>query len=250
MRFNPPPILSLDIGSHSIKFVQLQQKRQKIQLITAGILELDFDHDSSPEHKDEVVVRNLKSLLKARGIKNKKVALALSRGSALTRSISLPLAAKGSVRRVMQYELQQPDILLGEKSISDYHVFSSSIELNAVVAATREDIVKKQLHLLSRAVLTPDVIELSSFALLNAYRFNNDRQEKAFCLVNVGAAETDIVIYTKRDFLFTRSIPVGGNDFTRALSEEFKISLKEAEELKRKEGIVSLEDSPAEVHPE
>ncbi|GAG19885.1 unnamed protein product, partial [marine sediment metagenome] len=58
-------------------------------------------------------------------------------------------------------------------------------------------------------------------------------------VLDIGAKSTDIIIAEERK-IWTRSVLIGGNDLTKAIATNLRISFKEAEELKRKEGIVAM----------
>jgi type IV pilus assembly protein PilM len=55
---------------------------------------------------------------------------------------------------------------------------------------------------------------------------------QATVVLNIGAENTDLIVCTKSD-VWQRTIPSGGNAFTKAIADTFKLSFEKAEKLKR-----------------
>ena len=89
-----------------------------------------------------------------------------------------------------------------------------------------ENMMKMTNYNLSKTV--PSSI-LSSMSVLNY-----DEKDLGCCLLDIGAGNTDIVIYENGFIRFLGSIPLAGADITEEISNNLKVSRNIAEELKLK----------------
>jgi len=75
-------------------------------------------------------------------------------------------------------------------------------------------------------------IQLSAVALYNCVRYDQPTEDGAIMAVDIGAENTNLVVVDANS-VWTRSLPIGGNDFTRAIATKFGIDFDQAENLKR-----------------
>ncbi len=103
--------------------------------------------------------------------------------------------------------------------------------------AVKKDIVEKKLKFLAVTGLQVYCGEMDSFSLYNVLDFVKTVKNKI--ILDIGAKITDIIIVEEKK-IWTRSILVGGNDLTKAIADDLRISFKEAEKIKREKGIIVL----------
>ena len=65
------------------------------------------------------------------------------------------------------------------------------------------------------------------------YPSSKNEGKKAIVIVNMGSENTELVVCTKY-VVWQRVIPIGGNNFTQAIADTFKLTFAKAEKLKRK----------------
>jgi type IV pilus assembly protein PilM len=79
-------------------------------------------------------------------------------------------------------------------------------------------------------------VSVPSLALYNFIKFDQSFPDgEAVIILDVGADNTDLVVY-QADQLWMRSLPVSGNDITQVFAKKFRVSIPEAETLKRQVG--------------
>ncbi len=83
-----------------------------------------------------------------------------------------------------------------------------------------------------RAGLAPVAVQSAPLALYNALLYDGQLATDATLILDIGAQNTDLLV-AEPNALWTRNIPIGGNNFTDALLRTFKISFPKAEQLKR-----------------
>jgi type IV pilus assembly protein PilM len=117
------------------------------------------------------------------------------------------------------------------------------------------------LNTLEAAGLTPVAIDIEPLAVGRTL-LDLDKKglaNKNVVIVNVGAAITDVGVYKNGILRFPRTIPIAGENFTRAIADQLGITMEAAEEEKRDAvvlmemlgtgGGVQFDASPAEASP-
>lgn len=229
----------LDIGESAIKLIEVKKTREGYRLGMARLVKLNIDPIFDSEKRNNVIKESLKQLLAEEGINSGIVALSISGQSVFIRPLKVPKIAKGKIEQIIQYEAQLQVPFPINEVIWNYELFEiyDSPETEVTLVAVKKDIVEEKLKLLAGTGLDVDFVEVDSFSLFNALDFVDGIKNRI--ILDIGAKITDIIIAGEHK-IWTRSILVGGDDLTRAISTNLKISFKEAEELKIKEGIIAM----------
>ncbi|MGH7739933.1 MAG: type IV pilus assembly protein PilM [bacterium] len=243
-------IVGLDLGSSSIKAVQLKQTGGKWHLSALGTADIpgDAQESKNPEIQRAAILETLKRVFKENKIKVKRVVTSLSGDAVITRYVKLPYSTPDELRANLGREAEQYIPLNIDQVILDFQILGETQEegqrkMDVLLIAAKVDVVEQHLALLKSAGLTPEVIDVDTFALGNAYEVNRlESGEETIALINIGATLTTINILEGGVSRFSRDIPVAGNDFTREIQKEFNIKFPEAEELKKTHGSISMEE--------
>ena len=250
MSFFSKTIVGLDIGTSSIKVIQLKPSGNQWQLVTMGMTEIPKELLESKDQQAQrsAVIDALKRVFKDNGIKTKKVVTSLSGDSVIIRYVKLPFSSEEQLRGSIAKEAEQYIPLNIDQVVLDFQILGETQEdgqrkLDVLLVAAKVDVVDQRLSMLKEAGLTPMVLDVDAFALQNAYEINRlETNEETVALINIGASLTTINILEGINTRFTRDIPVAGNDFTKAIQKEFNLKFSEADELKKTHGAISMEE--------
>ncbi|MBU4488442.1 MAG: type IV pilus assembly protein PilM [Candidatus Omnitrophica bacterium] len=232
----------LDLGESAIKLIEVKKTRDGFRLARGRLVELNLDPLFDDAEKRNAVVREkLKELLAKEGITSGVVAISIPSQSVFTRFLRVPKIAKGKIEQIIQYEAQLQVPFPINEVIWSYGVFETydSPETDVILVAVKKDIVEEKLNILRDMPLEVDFVEVSYFSIFNAIDFVGDIKDKL--ILDIGAKNTNIIIVEEHK-IWTRSILIGGNDLTKAIASQLKISFKEAEAIKRKEGIIASDE--------
>jgi type IV pilus assembly protein PilM len=250
-------IFGLDVGASSIKLVELARSKSGLELVKAKVVEIDVgsyaevkDSGKREQLMHQHLQRAINRIALEEKIRQSAVVVSVSGQSVFIRFVKLPKGAKKQLRQVIRYEAQQQIPFPMEEVVWDFHIFedTDSPEVNVILAAMKKDVVSDVIASLGAAGLSVDVVESTPLGLFNALLFNNT-YGKGTVILDIGAETTNLII-TENGKLWTRSIPVAGNDITEAIAAKFSISFNEAEELKRNEGTVLPEAKDAQLMSE
>lgn len=114
--------------------------------------------------------------------------------------------------------------------------FSSSFTLNAEIMIADKSYIKQLHQIFKKADLEIDGIIPNTLAQRNLILDNNELSDNIMIL-DIGAGNTDIGIFEAGKFVYTNTIPLGGDNITNDIALVLDISLEEAEKLKKQYGL-------------
>ena len=243
-------IVGLDIGTSSIKLVELKKVNDRWKLMAMGVTDIPRESldAKNPDQQRLVVADTIKKTYEKSGIKIKKVATALLGESIIIRYVKMPFMTEEELRKTISKEAEQHIPLSMDQVVLDFQILGEGQEdgqrkIDVLLVASKNDLVDQHISTLKAAGLTPTIIDVDAFALQNIYEINRlESNEETVALINVGATWTTINILEGIFTRFTRDIPVAGNDFTKEIQKEFNLKFSEAEELKKVHGAISIEE--------
>lgn len=230
----------IDIGNHSIKLVELDNKKGKLELTRCGINLIGKGGLKAA----------LQDLLSISRLSLKRVNVSLSGPAVIVRYIEMPAMKDEELRSAIKFEAEKYLPFKIKDSIIDCAIINKADSGNMrvlLVAAKRAE-VDNLLSLFKEINLEINAIDADSFAFLNSFqRSRKDaKEEGSHALINMGAKFSNMNIVTKGDLYFTRGILWGGMDITERIKDAMGIGFDEAEALKmkpsdkRKEEVVSV----------
>lgn len=235
--FRKQRVLGVDIGSSSIKVLELKEGGKKAyQLLNFGIAPLPADVVVDGAIMDSnTCVEALKNLLKSLNLKTTTAATSVSGTSVLIKKITLPMMSEEELEESIQWEAEQYITNINDVNI-DFHILGPAQEegqMHVLLVGAKKEIINERIQLLQEAGLKPVVVDVDAFAVENAFELNYPINEMDHAvLVNVGASVTNINIVKGPVSVFTRDISTGGKAYTEEIQKILKISFDEAEQMK------------------
>ncbi|KPJ56300.1 hypothetical protein AMJ49_05235 [Parcubacteria bacterium DG_74_2] len=243
--------LGIDIGTFSIKIVELSRQGERIKLENYGEMRSrvlykqpfrTFEKSSlSLSSKD--ISRAIKAILEETKISAKTATLSIPDFSSFFTSFELPPMSQEEIPQAVEFEARQHIPLhLSEVSL-DWQIIDQkkpSLEETSrikilLVAVPKEVIYQYQ------AIVTPFsfknfALEAEAFALLRSLV---KEEEKVVCLIDIGAQSTTASIIDKGVLKESYSFDVfSGNQLTQVLSKALDVDFGRAEKLKKKYGLL------------
>jgi len=250
-------LVGLDIGSHTIKVVELEHSNRGRVLRNFGVIATPQGAivEGSVKNVGEVsaAIRNLFRNLK---VKNRNVAISLSGYSVIAKKIVLDKMEESEIEKAIKEEAEKY-IPYGINEVNlDYTVLSpgdtigqsadekegpwSSGQMEVLLVAGKSDVIDGYLALIQAANLNLGVLDVDAFALQNAAEISIDNPEGNYAISTVGASELGINTLQRGLSVFSRDSPYGGAQITNAIMSEFDVPFEEAEKIKL--GGVDVDD--------
>ena len=113
---------------------------------------------------------------------------------------------------------------------------SSSFTMNAQIILAQREYVRKLTSIFKKAGLEIDGIVPTTLAERNLVLDTNELHDNIM-LLDIGAGNIDIGVFEGQTFIYTNSIPVGGDNITNDIALVLNIEKEEADKLKRQYGL-------------
>jgi len=245
-------LIGLDIGSHSIKLVEIDHGKKGRILKNFGVIGLPPDAIVEGSIKEvEIVSSALKNLLSNLKIRNKNVATSISGYSVIIKKIMLTSKDESELESTIQDEAEQYIPFDINEVNLDFDILPSAKEeeseksqeggdkeesrqMEVMLVAAKKDVIDDYANLLQSAGINPGVLDVDAFALQNAFEISTEdaEPEGSYALVNIGAEELGINVIKNGISLFTRDSSYGGNQITEAVMNKFNVNFEDAEKIK------------------
>lgn len=258
-------LVGLDIGSHSIKLVEIDDSKKGMILKNFGIVHLPKDTIVEGSIKEiEVAATAIKNLFKNLNVKNKNVATSISGFSVIVKKISITKRDEATLDSSIQEEAEQyipfdisdvnldyevlnsSDDVVGEDFDEDENASGQDSDLmDVMLVAAKKDIIEEYESLIHLAGLNPVVMDVDAFALQNAFEVSSSDASGCYAIINIGAEELGINAIKNGISMFTRDSSYGGAQITDTIASQFDFSYEDAEKIKLGGSELEDKDKPA-----
>jgi len=243
-------LVGLDIGSHTIKLVEIEDTKKGRVLRNFGIIGLPQNAIVEGSIKEmEIVSSAIKNLFKHLKVKNRNVAASISGYSVIVKKITITKRGEAELEstindeaeqyipfdisdvnldyEVLSVPLEEPEARKGEKEEGEKEDF-----MDVMLVAAKKDIVDDYVSLLHLSGLSPAVLDVDAFAVQNAFEISSEEISGCYAIVNVGAEELGINAIKNGVSIFTRDSSYGGSQITEAIMSKFDVSSEDADRIK------------------
>ena len=235
----PKKILGIDIGSSSIKLVQLSKNFRGIS--TVKYIEKPIPHIETEETADQELPKQevdiskiLKDAIEQNLLISDEYISSIPSKFAMVRETNLPFKEAVKIRQIIKFEIEQSLPFPPEETLVDFLTNGTdSGSSNVTAFCVHKRNLSNHLSVLNAAGVEPKLITIDSFPVLSTLKSSLVSLYGIICHIEIGAKNTVINIFKDGNFLFNRTIPKAGNFLTTKLREHFKLSFEEAENLKK-----------------
>lgn len=249
-------ILGVDLGSTSIKVVELKKDGKMPSLVTYGYLEKAAGDIARGDQDflQQSTIDSLKKLCQRAGVTTNLAITALPNFSVFFSIITLPVMPDKELKEAIVVKAKKIIPLPMEEVILDWKILEKIKLINdsqdggkrgenfrILINVASKKLVKRYMGVFKGANLQLVSLETESFALARAL-VNGD--PSIVMIIDFSAVSTDIIVVEKTIPVFNRSIDVGGVALTRAIAENLQIDFQKAEQFKRDLGAVGETEIP------
>ncbi len=234
-------VWAIDIGVSSLKALRLSNESGALEVI-------GFEHiphgkiitgtGVKPAEREELVALTLRQFVQQNDLSRDEIIISVPSQNSFSRFVKLPPVEKKRIPEIVKFEATQQIPFDINDVVWDWQLMSEgeAEEAKVGIFAIKNEIVEAELERFSRENLQVGYVQMSPMSLYNYVLYDRPelvRSEKqAVVVVNIGAENTDLVVCTSGT-VWQRTIPMGGNAFTKAIADTFKLNFQKAEKLKR-----------------
>ncbi len=225
----------IDIGQCALKALKLSQVEGRIRIDAFDVIEYPTILSDPEANRAQLIHGALEQFLAGNRVSGASAGVAVPGQSSFTRFVKLPPVEKGKIPDIVRFEADQQIPFPISEVIWRWQIFQEedAPDVEAGIFAVKQDDVSRILGHFSDVSMHADIVQIAPLALYNFMQYEGlIEAEGATLLADIGADKTDIVV-AEGGKIWTRTIQIGGNNFTEALMKAFKLSFSKAEKLKR-----------------
>ena len=255
MFFGKKVTVGLDIGSSMVKVVQLRRVGKGIELEKFAMEPIFTGRDKKAAGTDvkQLKIEAAKRAIEIAGISAKFSVSSVSGESIIVRYIQLPDMPENELKNALKWEAEEyipfridevnlDSVILGK-------VEGESGKVDVLLVSAKKDLITEHLNIIREIGLTPQIVDVDSFAFLNCYEMNHSpAATDVVALVNIGAEVTNINIYMNGNSRFSRDISLAGDTITNAIVTKMDMDFIKAENMKISVGAPG--EQPAQAKPQ
>lgn len=237
-------MVGIDIGSKTIKIVEVEKDSTGFSLSASGVVGYSGSTvDKMIDEKEMIgIAQIIKKLHSEAGVSSRDVVISIPESLVFTRTIKFPPLTDAEIASAVKWESEQYIPIPISEAIVQHTILqrnetSTPPEVLVLLVAAPRAVVEKYTKVVSLAGLTTVAVETELIALTRCLA----PIDKTVLLLDLGASSTDIAIAKNSLLSFSRSIPIAGEAFTRAVSQGLGVTPVQAEEYKKTYGLESTQ---------
>lgn len=260
---NPKGVWGIDIGQCALKALRLEMIDGKPTATAFDYVEHTKILSQPDADPDTLIREALEKFLSRNEIKLDDVAIGIAGQSGLARFVKLPPVEEKKIAEIVKFEAKQQIPFPLEEVVWDYQKIAGgeavdgfALETEIGLFAMKRDIISRYLGYFNASKIEVQTVQMSPLALVNFATYellkkggpppapgeegaeesaDDAPRGKKRCVVvmDIGTDASNLIITDGAKIIWQRPIPLGGNNFTRALTKELKLTFAKAEHLKR-----------------
>lgn len=239
--------VGIDIGSRSIKIAEVRNSGGSISVSAIGMIETpEGSVDHTGVYNSDAVGAAIKVALQNAGVSLPNAVVSIAgQASVLVRTLEVPKMNDKELSEHMQWEINRNIPFSESTVVSDYKplgdVDPASQNMDVVMAISPQSAIDTIIACIKKAGKQVSAIDVEPLGLARALEvsYGDELGGQTVCVVDIGHKTTAINIYKDGRLLMPRTVPIGGELFTKAISDSAGVSMAEAEKMKLDSADVS-----------
>ena len=249
-------VLGVDIGSSSLKVVQLRKERGQAVLETYGELALapysGGEAGQATSLSAEQITESLKDLLREAKVTTTSCGVSIPFSRSLLTLVSLPYRSDPKEQKtIIELEARKYIPVAASEVQLDWFIVPTEAaqspleegspsaaqggkKVEVLLVAVHNDELSLLQSVVTGAGLSASFYEIEIFSTLRAVVENS---VKPLMVLDIGASSTKTYVIEHGVVALSHAISTGSQDITRAISISGNVSIAQAEALKKKEGL-------------
>jgi type IV pilus assembly protein PilM len=246
-------VWGIDIGQCALKALRCHAHDEPDKIVADAFDYIEYPKILSQPGSDpaELISEALKQFLSRNSVLGDRVAVSVSGQAGLARFIKLPPVEAKKIPDIVRYEAKQQIPFDLNDVIWDYQRMGGggdeegfALETEIGLFAMKREAVFRALEPFVKVDIEVDIVQLTPEVLYNFLVFDQlgalpspeeydpENPPESIVVISLGTDATDLVI-SNGFRVWQRSVPLGGNHFSKALTKELKLAFAKAEHMKR-----------------
>ena len=238
-------VWAIDIGNNSLKALHLSAESGVVEVIGFDNIQhgkILTGSGVGTAERDELIALSLRRFVSQNDLGKDDIVVSVPSQNSFARFVNLPPVEPKRIPEIVRFEaVQQIPFDINDVQW-DWQLMTEtdSPETRVGIFAIKNEVVSSALEHFGRENMQVGYVQMAPMALYNYVLYDRpdlvtpagNKQGQAIVVLNIGAENTDLVVCTGST-VWQRCILIGGNAFTRAVADTFKLNFEKAEKLKR-----------------
>jgi len=244
-------VWGLEIGQSALKAMRCHLEGENIVTDVFDFVEYPKIL-SQPEAEPELLISDaMQQFLSRNDLRGAKIGVSVPGQSGLAKFFKPPPVEVKKIGDIVKYEAKQQIPFDLNDVIWDYQQMEGAqiedgyaLESEVGLFAMKRDAVIRSLKPYRDRTMDIDLVQLAPMSIYNMIAhdrftermanepFDPESPQKSTVVLSIGTDASDLIV-TNGFRVWQRSIPIGGNHFTRQLTKDLKLTFAKAEHLKR-----------------
>ncbi|HNV71575.1 MAG TPA: type IV pilus assembly protein PilM, partial [Candidatus Ozemobacteraceae bacterium] len=249
--------VGVDIGTSSIKVVQLKKAPTGPELAGYAMGPIPHGAVEDGQIKDApTVAAVLKDMLKVSKIRPDRSFASISGQNVIMRFTKLPTMTPDELDQTVRIEAEQyvpyaiDEVSITHAVLQEVAEEEGGTKLSILLVVAQKELVNTYLDCMKQGGVTPEIIDVDTLATINSLESSimatasSQEGGEVVAIIDTGARTTNISVLKSGILMFTRNIPIAGNNITTMIQNVMKQdTFDSAEQMKVSEAEVSISDS-------
>ena len=248
---NSSGVWGIEIGQSALKAMRCSVVDDQVTVDAFDFIEYPKILSQPEAVAEELVADALATFVEHNGPITDKVVISVPGQSGLAKFFKPPPVEVKKISDLVRYEARQQIPFDLADVIWDFQLMPGSmveegyaLESEVGLFAMKREQAYRQLAPFDDAEIEVDTVQLAPIALYNMLAFDRmherletevfdaDNPPDSSVILSIGTDSSDLIV-TNGFRIWQRSMPIGGNHFTRQLTKDLKLTFAKAEHLKR-----------------
>ena len=243
-------VIGLDIGSYSIKAVEIINSFKSYQIKNFYELEMPYRDDVE---KNVVLAQCLEQLFQENNLQADRILTAMPGQYISSRIVPVGFSDPRKISMAVMSEVEDAVPFNMDEMIVDHQILGTGADGRTIVMVvmTRKSFLKSFLDHLTRVNIDPKLIDVDSLSFYNLAPYLRLDPDECVAMVDIGHEKTSVCIVKNGVLKMFRSINIGGAYLTEFLSRDLESTLLEAQAVKHRVSRIQCDADPGnDLNPE
>ena len=227
------PVVGLDIGSSSVKMIQLQKDDSGYSVTAAAIVDIVDEDEAGGKGEDVKITKAIHRCVQLSGVQTNLAVCGVCGPEVAVRHFEFPLLPQEEIPNAVLLEAKQICPFIIDDGTLDYQVIpDGENRIRGTLVAATNKLIKKTNQLAESASLINVLMDVDGFALLNCFKACEKSSDgRTTAVLNVGRFCTTLAIIGNDGLPFVRDLAYAGKNIVECMAAEWGVPAKEADKL-------------------
>lgn len=251
MFWKTDPSIGIDIGSRTIKIIQLKKRSGQIQIEKSVVIDLAKDNEYFPLSKP--LNESLIEVVKSQKLERTDVALGLSESLVNSHELNLPKMPRKEMKAALsgiiedQFQIPKAELCLDFIQVEGLKEPDSPTQ-TVRAYFTKAGAVNDVMTTAKAANLNPRVVDSNLLARYEALAFNDYIEEKKnFLSIDIGESQISMALIADKKIVQSHVLDVGFGLINKTFFESLGLPYDQAEQIKTSYDLKATNKEPDET---